>query len=69
MPLPEPLTPRENQVLALLAGAASNREIAEALEIGVRTVETHLGNIYGKLDVAGRTQAMLWAIREERISS
>jgi DNA-binding NarL/FixJ family response regulator len=61
--LVEPLTAREIAVLRLLAGAASNREIAEQLGIGVRTVETHLANIYGKLLVRGRTEAMLWAIR------
>jgi DNA-binding NarL/FixJ family response regulator len=61
--LVEPLTAREIAVLRHLAGAASNREIAERLGIGVRTVETHLANIYGKLLVRGRTEAMLWAIR------
>jgi DNA-binding NarL/FixJ family response regulator len=60
----EPLTSRELDVLQLLAGAASNREIAERLAISPRTVETHLANIYGKLGVRGRTEAMLWAIRE-----
>ncbi|MGI8825358.1 MAG: response regulator [Chloroflexota bacterium] len=60
----EPLTPREIEVLALLAGAASNREMAAKLDISSRTVETHLANIYGKLSVRGRTEAMLWAIRE-----
>lgn len=60
----EPLTSREIEVLKLLAGAASNREIAETLSISPRTVETHLANVYGKLAVRGRTEAMLWAIRE-----
>lgn len=60
----EPLTPRELEVLRLLAGAASNREIADLLDISSRTVETHLANIYGKLGVRSRTEAMLWAIRE-----
>jgi two-component system response regulator NreC len=58
----EPLTAREIVVLKLLAGAASNREIANDLAISTRTVETHLANIYGKLGVRGRTEAMLWAI-------
>ncbi|HEY8686636.1 MAG TPA: response regulator transcription factor [Chloroflexota bacterium] len=58
----EPLTAREIVVLKLLAGAASNREIATNLTISTRTVETHLANIYGKLSVRGRTEAMLWAI-------
>lgn len=60
----EPLTAREIDVLKLLAGAASNREIADSLIISPRTVETHLANVYGKLGVRGRTEAMLWAIRE-----
>ncbi|HZU12001.1 MAG TPA: response regulator transcription factor [Chloroflexota bacterium] len=60
----EPLTSREREVLVLVAGAASNREIADSLGISPRTVETHLANIYGKLQVRGRTEAMLWAIRE-----
>jgi len=60
----EPLTARELEVLKLVAGAASNREIADHLTISPRTVETHLANVYGKLSVRGRTEAMLWAIRE-----
>jgi DNA-binding NarL/FixJ family response regulator len=60
----EPLTSREIEVLKLLAGAASNKEMADRLAISPRTVETHLANIYGKLGVRGRTEAMLWAIRE-----
>ena len=60
----EPLTSREIEVLKLLAGAATNREIAQSLAISPRTAETHLANIYGKLGVRGRTEAMLWAIRE-----
>lgn len=62
--LVEPLTTREIEVLKLLAGAASNKEIADQLDISTRTVETHLANIYGKLGVRSRTEAMLWAIRE-----
>jgi DNA-binding NarL/FixJ family response regulator len=62
--LVEPLTAREIEVLKLLAGAASNKEIADRLVISTRTVETHLANVYGKLAVRGRTEAMLWAIRE-----
>jgi DNA-binding CsgD family transcriptional regulator len=60
----EPLTQRELEALKLLATAASNREIADCLNISTRTVETHLANVYGKLAVRGRTEAMLWAIRE-----
>ena len=58
----ERLTEREWQVLESLVAGASNREIAEALRISNRTVESHLGNIYGKLGVRGRAEAMLWGI-------
>lgn len=59
----EPLTEREYEVLALLAEAPNNQQIAERLCIGLRTVETHLSHIYGKLGVRGRAGAMLWALR------
>jgi DNA-binding NarL/FixJ family response regulator len=62
----EPLTSRENQVLDHLAYGISNREIGELLAIGVRTVETHLSSIYGKLGVCGRMQAILWTLRERQ---
>ena len=54
--LPE-LTERENEVLALLADGLTDREIAEALVIGRRTVETHVANILAKLHVPSRVQA------------
>jgi DNA-binding NarL/FixJ family response regulator len=54
--LPE-LTERENQVLALLAEGLTDREIADALVISRRTVETHVANILAKLRVASRVQA------------
>lgn len=60
--LPEPLTQREQEVLALLIRAKTNREIAEELVISLRTVECHLSTIYGKLGVRGRSEAMLWAV-------
>lgn len=52
------LTPRERDVLALLAQGATNREIAESLLVGEATVKTHLGRIYAKLEVAGRHHAV-----------
>ena len=55
--LVEQLTPREMEVLALIAGGDSNQEIADKLVITVRTVKKHTGNIYGKLNVDSRTQA------------
>lgn len=59
--LPEPLTQREHEVLQLMAEGMSNREIAEQLVIGVGTVKTHALNVYGKLDVRSRTQAVVRA--------
>lgn len=52
------LTPRERDVLALLAQGATNRQIAESLLVGEATVKTHLGRIYAKLEVAGRHHAV-----------
>ena len=56
------LTPREREVLALLASGKSNREIAELLVLSTRTVERHVLNIYGKIEVANRSQATAFAL-------
>jgi two-component system, NarL family, response regulator LiaR len=65
LPLVEdPLTEREVQVLALVARGLANQEIADKLFIGERTVRTHISNILGKLHLANRTQAALYAQRE-----
>ncbi|MDX1664387.1 MAG: response regulator transcription factor [Candidatus Promineifilaceae bacterium] len=61
---PDPLTPREVEVLQLIARGQSNQEIAEALTISVATVYTHVSNILSKLHLASRTQAALYALRE-----
>jgi len=61
---PEPLTEREVGVLRLVAQGQSNREIAEQLVITEMTVRTHVSNILGKLHLASRTQAALYALRE-----
>ncbi|MBW2623221.1 MAG: hypothetical protein JRD68_09975, partial [Deltaproteobacteria bacterium] len=57
-PLAEPLSERELEVLSLLESGLSNREIGEALYVAVNTVKTHIRNIYGKLSVRSRTQAV-----------
>jgi LuxR family maltose regulon positive regulatory protein len=62
-PLVEPLTEREIEVLRLVAGGLSNREIACELVVAVSTVKTHINHIYGKLDVRSRTQAVAQARR------
>ncbi len=64
----EALTDREVDVLVAVAKGMSNQEIAEALFIGERTVRTHVSNILGKLHLANRTQAALYALREGYIS-
>jgi NarL family two-component system response regulator LiaR len=63
-PTPDPLTPREVEVLRLVAQGLENWEIAERLVITEATVRTHVSNITGKLHVASRTQAALYALRE-----
>jgi pimeloyl-ACP methyl ester carboxylesterase/DNA-binding CsgD family transcriptional regulator len=57
------LTLREVQVLRLLAGGESNREIASRLVISLRTVERHISNIYGKISARGKADATAYAIR------
>ncbi len=57
----DPLTERESQVLALVVQGLRNREIGEALGLSPRTVEVHLKNVYGKLGVRSRTQAVAYA--------
>ncbi|MBN1660313.1 MAG: hypothetical protein JXA93_18085, partial [Anaerolineae bacterium] len=57
-PLVEPLTPREVEVLRLIAAGLSNRDIAEELVISLSTAKSHINHLYGKLDVKNRTQAV-----------
>ncbi len=59
----EPLSEREREVLALIAGGLSNREISMRLHISLSTVKGHTANIYGKLGVNSRTQALSEAAR------
>jgi NarL family two-component system response regulator LiaR len=61
---PDPLTQRELEVLRLIAKGRSNREIADELVITELTVRTHVSNILGKLQLASRTQAALYALKE-----
>lgn len=63
-PTKDPLTHRELEVLRLIAQGYENREIAEKLVISEATARTHVSNILGKLHVASRTQAALYALKE-----
>ncbi len=60
--LPEPLSPRETEVVRLMAGGYSNREIAEALSKSEGTIKNHVSNVLTKLGVRDRTRAVLKAI-------
>jgi len=57
--LPVDLTPRESEVLALVAQGSSNAEIARELELSLKTVQNHVSNVLTKLQVRDRTQAAL----------
>lgn len=63
-PTAEPLTERELEVLKLIAQGLTNQQMAEQLVVSERTVRTHVSNILGKLHLANRTQAALYALRE-----
>jgi NarL family two-component system response regulator LiaR len=58
------LTGREQDVLRLLVQGQSDKEIAEALFIGLRTVETHVSNVLAKLGVRNRAEATALAVRQ-----
>lgn len=60
----EPLTEREIEVIVLVAHGCSNQVIGDTLFISERTVRTHVSNILGKLHLANRTQAALYALKE-----
>lgn len=61
---PEQLTPREIEVLTQLASGHTYAQVAKTLEIGVGTVQSHVKNIYRKLDVRSKTEAATLAIAE-----
>ena len=60
----EGLTERELEVLRMVAGGKSNKETGETLGITTNTVQVHLRNIFGKMSVGDRTQAIAFAIRQ-----
>ena len=63
-PLVDELTPRELEVLTLIAEGLCNKDIARELSISEKTVKNHINNIFSKLHLYDRTQAMLYAIRK-----
>jgi LuxR family maltose regulon positive regulatory protein len=56
--LVEPLSERELEILRLIAAGLANQKIAEKLFVAPSTIKWHVGNIYGKLNVRSRTQAI-----------
>ena len=67
-----PLTPRERDVVALIARGFSNRQIAEELVLSVRTVERHIENVYNRLGIsgkAGRAIITAYALRHDLIDA
>ena len=67
-PEAEPLTPKETEVLRLMAGGYSNREISTALSKSEGTIKNHVSNILAKLGVRDRTRAVLKAIESGLLS-
>jgi DNA-binding NarL/FixJ family response regulator len=59
---PDPLTDRETEILRLMAGGYSNKEIASALNVAEGTVKNHVSNILSKMGVRDRTRAVLKAL-------
>jgi DNA-binding NarL/FixJ family response regulator len=64
----EELTPREREILQLIAQGASNREIAQQLYIAEKTVKNHVTNILSRLGLRDRTQAAVWLHTQNRES-
>lgn len=65
--LPDPLSPRELEVLAMMGQGLTNREIGDDLHISPHTVKSHVVHIFNKLGVNHRTQAVVWAARHHII--
>ena len=66
-PAIDTLTARERDVLAQVAGGATNRQIARRLGVSERTARTHVSSILAKLGLASRTQAALWALQHGQL--
>jgi NarL family two-component system response regulator LiaR len=64
---PAELTPREMEVLQLIAQGLSNKELAHKLTISEKTVKTHLSSIFSKLHLSDRTQAAIYALKHNLV--
>jgi DNA-binding NarL/FixJ family response regulator len=58
------LTERESEILSLLTEGWSNKQIALKLQITVRTVKFHTNNLYAKIEVASRAEAIAWVLKQ-----
>ncbi|MCJ8006111.1 response regulator [Lederbergia wuyishanensis] len=67
--LHENLTNREYEILLLIAEGKTNQEIAEELFIGLKTVKTHVSNILSKLEIQDRTQAAIYAFKNQLVNN
>ena len=65
---PNTLTPRQREILRLLASGLENKQIARRLGIGVHTVKTHVSRVLAKLGAASRTEAVVVAMRDRLIT-
>lgn len=65
----EPLTPRERQVVQLLAEGKTTKEVASALNLSVKTAETHRSNIMGKLNLHSISEVVLYAVRNNIVQA
>jgi DNA-binding NarL/FixJ family response regulator len=62
-----PLTQRESEVLRHLASGLTNKQIAEAMHISYETIKEHVQHIFRKIGVSDRTQAAVWAVRQNLV--
>ena len=66
-PTARDVTPREMQVLRLIAAGKSNKEIAAELGVSVRTIERHITNVYRKIGARGKADATTWVARQRLV--